>query len=124
LRLAEQFDPITVGEIDNFGFDFTGDCGSTYIIAVAWTCRLSPYSQGFDPDPQSRVLSAAAVTSVTRQSANGVRRQTAGQFAVAQIGGMPASAAGATYILSAVAELADGRTPERNSTVQCVLPGQ
>jgi hypothetical protein len=37
---------------------------------------------------------------------------------------MPASAAGATYILSAVAELADGRLPERNSTVQCVLPGQ
>jgi hypothetical protein len=123
LRLAEQFDPITVGEIDNFGFDFTGDCGSTYIIAVAWTCRLSPYSQGFDPDPQSRVLSAAAVTSVTRRSTSGTE-QTPGQFAVAQIGGMPASAAGATYILSAVAELADGRTPERNSTVQCVLPGQ
>jgi hypothetical protein len=124
LRLAEQFDPITVGEIDNFGFDFTGDCGSTYILAVTWTCRLSPYSQGVDPDPQSRVLSVDVATTVTRQSADGVQRPTPGQFAVAQIGGMPASAAGATYILSAVAELADGRTPERNSTVQCVLPGQ
>jgi hypothetical protein len=123
LRLAEQFDPIAVGEIDNFGFDFTNDCGTTYIINVIWTCRLSAYSQGSDPDPQSRVLSTAAVTSVTRRSTSGTK-QTAGQFAVAQIGGMPASAAGATYILSAVAELADGRTPERNSTVQCVLPGQ
>jgi hypothetical protein len=38
---------------------------------------------------------------------------------------MPPSAAGANYIIDAIAYLsADGVTLADNSTVQCVLPGQ
>jgi hypothetical protein len=126
MRISPPFDPIEVGEIDRFGFDFTKDCADgVYILSTTWTCRLSPYSAGSDPAPQSRVSggpmgSGWQVTTVT--IGNGVAQP--GQWSVANIGPMPPSARGATYVLDAVAYLSDGRQVAYSSTVQCVLPGQ
>jgi len=46
-----------------------------------------------------------------------------GFFSIASIGGMPASAAGGTYILEASATLSDGRVLKLNAAVLCKSPG-
>jgi hypothetical protein len=124
MRLPTPFDPIEVGEIDNFAFDFTPDVGTTFIVFSSWTCRLGPYSYGSDPDSQSRVLDVQSQDTVPVRQQDGSMKQRSGAFSVARIGGMPASAAGGTYVLSAVAYLGDGRILALNSTVACKLPGQ
>jgi len=113
MRIVTPFDPIEVGEIDNFAFDFTADVGAATIVSTNWTCVLAPYQTAVDPAPQSRVLSASRQTSVQlRSSVDGSLQTRLGSFSVALIGGMPASAAGGTYILEATAEA------ERNGRVQ------
>jgi hypothetical protein len=120
MRLAEAFDPIEVGEIDNFAFDFTGDVGSASIAATSWTCTLAPFQTAIDPSPQSRVLVASPQSVIQlRSPRDGSLRTVTGYFSVAMIGGMPTSAAGATYILEATVTLSDGRVLRLNSTVQC-----
>ena len=126
MRLAEEFDPIEVGEIDYFAFDFTADVGSEDIVAVEFSCRLTPFSAGVDPAPQSRIWGGLwpAAHTLDVRSIDGSIRQREGFFAVAAVGPMPASAAGATYILGATAYLSGGvRRISLNSTVQCVLSG-
>src|SRR5215831_20537978 len=94
MRIVTPFDPIEVGEIDNFAFDFTADVGAATILSTNWTCVLAPYQTAVDPAPQSRVLSASPQTSVQlRSSMDGSLQTRLGSFSVALIGGMPASAA-------------------------------
>jgi hypothetical protein len=124
MRLVTPFDPIEVGEFDNFAFDFAADVGAATIVATSWTCQLSGFAAASDPAPQSRIVAAAPQTEIAvRSPVDGSLSQKTGFFSVALIGGMPASAAGGTYVLEATVVLSDGRTLKLNSTVQCKLPG-
>ena len=124
MRLATPFDPIEVGEIDNFVFDFTADMGAATMVSTSWTCALAPFQTVTDPMPQSRILSVSTQTAIQlRASADRSLQTLTGFFSVASIGGMPTSAAGGTYILEATAALSDGRVLKLNSTVLCKPPG-
>jgi len=124
MRLATPFDPIEVGEIDNFAFDFTADMGAATMVSTSWTCALAPFQTAIDPAPQSRVLSVSPQTTVQlRSPADGSLQARTGFFSIAAIGSMPATAAGGTYILEATADLSDGRVLKLNSTVLCKPPG-
>ena len=129
MRLLTPVDPLEVGEIDTFLFDFTPDVGASFMLPPvpgqpSVTCRLTPFSPGSDPDPQSRVANDRISTIYQIRGPDDSIQTKVGAFALADIGPLPASAAGATYILDAVAVLSDGRRIALNSTVQCVLPGQ
>jgi hypothetical protein len=124
MRLATPFDPIEIGEIDNFAFDFTADMGAATMISSSWTCALAPFQTATDPIPQSRVLSVSSQTAIQLRSAiDGSLQTRTGSFSVASIGGMPITAAGGTYILEASAALSDGRVLKLNATVLCKPPG-
>jgi hypothetical protein len=124
MRLATPFDPIEVGEIDNFAFDFAADIGSATMVSTRWTCALAPFQTVTDPMPQSRVLSVSAQTAIQlRSPAEGSLQTRTGFFSVASIGGMPNTAAGGTYVLEATAALSDGRVLKLNSTVLCKPSG-
>jgi hypothetical protein len=124
MRLATPFDPIEVGEIDNFAFDFTADMGAATMISTSWTCALAAYETATDPAPQSRVLSVSAQTAIqVRAATDGSLQTRTGFFSIATVGGMPVTAAGGTYILEASAALSDGRVLKLNTTVLCKPPG-
>lgn len=124
MRLPMAFDPIEVGEVDNFAFDFTADAGAATIVSTSWTSTLAPFQTATDPTPQARILAAAAEMMIQLRSPRDGSLQTkTGSFSVATIGGMPASAAGATYILEATATLSDGRVLKLNSSVLCAPSG-
>jgi hypothetical protein len=124
MRLATPFDPIEVGEIDNFAFDFTADMGAATMISTSWTCALAPYETATDPAPQSRVLSVSTQTAIqVRAATDGSLQTRTGFFSIATVGGMPVTAAGGTYILEASAALSDGRVLKLNTTVLCKPPG-
>lgn len=126
MKVVPAFDPIEVGEIDSFAFDFTQDVGAEDIVSVAWSCRLWPYSTGVDPAPQKRVPAGlqSPQHSLSRRDANGNLVNVTGFFAIAAVGPMPVSAAGATYILEATAYLSGGvRQLKLNALLPCVLPG-
>ena len=124
MRIATPFDPIEIGEIDNFVFDFTADVGAAAIVSTAWTCTLAPYQTAVDPAPQSRVLAVSVQTAI--QICSPVDRSLqirTGAFSVGSVGGMPISAPGGTYILEATANLSDGRILKLSATVLCKPPG-
>jgi len=124
MRLVTPFDPIEIGEIDNFAFDFTADMGAATLVSTSWTCALAPFQTATDPAPQSRVLSVSTQTAIQlRAPANRSLQTCTGFFSVASIGGMPTTAAGGTYILEATAALSDGRVLKLNATVLCKPPG-
>ena len=124
MRLATPFDPIELGEIDNFAFDFTADMGAATLVSTDWTCALAPFQTATDPAQQSRVLSVSTQTTIQVRAPTDEPLQTrTGFFSVATIGGMPTTAAGGTYILEATAALSDGRVLKLNSTVLCKPPG-
>ena len=124
MRIPTPFDPIEVGEVDNFVFDFTADMGAATIASTTWTCTMAPYQTAIDPSPQSRVLSVSTQTTIQVSSpVDGSLQIRTGAFSVGLIGGMPMSAAGGTYILEATANLSDGRVLKLNATVLCEPPG-
>ena len=59
MRLATPFDPIEIGEIDTFAFDFTADMGAATMVATTWSCALAPFQTAIDPAPQRRLHDAA-----------------------------------------------------------------
>ena len=124
MRLATSFDPIEIGEIDNFAFDFTADIGAATMVSTSWTCALAPFQTAADPAPQSRVLSVSTQTSIqVRGPVDGSLQTRTGFFSVASIGNMPTTAAGGTYILEASAALSDGRVLKLNAAVLCKPQG-
>ena len=123
MRLATPFDPIEIGEIDNFAFDFTADMGAATMVSTSWTCALAPFQTATDPAPQSRVLSVSTQTSIQVRDPDGSLQTRPGLFSVASIGGMPTTAAGGTYILEASAALSDGRALKLNAAVLCKPQG-
>jgi len=124
MRLPMPFDPIEVGEVDNFAFDFTADVGAATITSTSWTCTMAQYQTATDPSPQSRVLSTAVATMVQiRSPLSGSLQMKTGFFSVASIGNIPATAVGGTYIIESTAVLSDGRILKLNSTILCTPPG-
>ncbi len=125
MRLLPSFDPIEVGETDNFAFDFTADIGAATMVSTSWTCALAPYQTATDPSAQSRVIGTPSVQTMIqlRSPLNVSLIARIGFFSVASIGGMPPSAIGGTYLLEATVVLSDGRTLKLNSTVECVAVG-
>jgi hypothetical protein len=124
MRLLPPFDPIEVGETDNFAFDFTADMGTATMLSTSWTCVLANYQTATDPTPQARILGASVQTMIEiRDPFSGAVLTRKGFFSVASIGGMPSSAIGATYLLEATAVLSDGRTIKLNSSIECVAVG-
>jgi hypothetical protein len=124
MRIVTSFDPIEVGELDNFAFDFTADVGDGAIASTAWVCALAPYQTAVDPAPQSRIISVSTQSAIrVRSPVNGSLQIREGSFSVALVGGMPSSAAGATYILEATVNLSDGRVLKLNATLECKSPG-
>jgi hypothetical protein len=124
MRIATPFEPIEIGEIDNFAFDFTADVGAATIVSTTWTCTLAPYQTAVDPAPQSRILAVSVQTAIQVSSPVGRSLQIrTGAFSVGSVGGMPMSAAGGTYILEATANLSDGRILKLSATVLCKPAG-
>jgi hypothetical protein len=124
MRIATPFDPIEIGEIDLFAFDFTPDIGTAAIESTTWMCCLAPHQTATDPTPQSRILSVSAQSAILlRSPVDGSLQTRQGAFSTAVIGGLPLSAAGATYIVEATANLSDGRVLKLNAALQCKLPG-
>jgi hypothetical protein len=124
MRIVTSFDPIEVGELDNFAFDFTADVGDAAIASTAWVCALAPYQTAVDPAPQSRIISVSTQSAIrVRSPVNGSLQIREGSFSVALVGGMPSSAAGATYILEATVNLTDGRVLKLNAALECKSPG-
>ena len=124
MRLAMPFDPIEIGEIDSFAFDFTADMGAATMVSTNWTCAVAPFETATDPVPQSRVLSVSTQTAIQlRTPIDGLLQTRTGFFSVASIGGMPITAAGGTYILEASAALSDGRVLKLDATVLSKPPG-
>jgi len=93
------------------------------MVSTSWTCALAPFQTATDPAPQSRVLSVSAQTAIQLRTPDGSLQTRTGFFSVATVGGMPATAAGATYILEASAALSDGRVLKLNAAVLCKPPG-
>lgn len=123
MRLPSSFDPIGIGEIDNFVFDFTADVGAAAMVSTSWTCRLAPYQTAIDPNPQARILATALASSLqTRDPLSGTLQTRIGAFSIAAVGGMPNSAVGATYVLEATLVLSDGRILSLSSSVICSAP--
>jgi hypothetical protein len=123
MRLSQPFDPIEVGEFDNFGFDFSADMGTATMVSTSWICILAKLQTVADPNPQAHVISASVQTTIEIRSPDGILRPVNGAFSVARIGGMPPSAAGGVYVLEATALLSDGRILKLNSTVGCIAAG-
>ena len=127
MKLDRQFTAIDVGEIDTFAFDFTRDVGDEDIVACQWSCRLAPFSKGADPNPETRVPTGMLPPQhkLPFRADDGSLQYKSGFFAVAPVGPMPASAAGGTYILKAVAFLSGGiREISLWTYLPCDLPGQ
>jgi hypothetical protein len=120
MRLPTAFDPIEIGEVDNFAFDFTTDIGAATIVSTSWTCALAPFQTATDPSPQSRIRATGLATVIQmRDPLSGALQTRTGSFSIASVGGIPASAGGATYVLEATVWLSDGRILSLNSTVLC-----
>jgi hypothetical protein len=64
MRLATPFDPIEIGEIDNFVFDFTVDMGVATMVLTSWPGALARFQTATDLVPQSRVLSVSTQTAI------------------------------------------------------------
>jgi hypothetical protein len=123
MRTAQPFSKIQVGEVDNFGFDFSDDMGAAIMLSTSWACMLSKLQTVIDPNPQSRVIGLPSVQTTIQKQVGGVLQPVNGWFSVARIGGMPATAAGGVYVLEATANLSDGRILKLSSTVECVAAG-
>ena len=121
--LIEAFDPIEVGEVNDFTFAFTAEAFEAYLLDAHWECRMMAYSEGFDPDPQSRIVATQVQRVVTSTRNDGSIEPVHGQFAIARVGPMPPSAAGATYLLRAIGFMSDGRKLARSGYVTCIQPG-
>ncbi|HUC70357.1 MAG TPA: hypothetical protein VMS01_04115 [Stellaceae bacterium] len=120
MRLTTPFDPIEPGETDNFAFDFTADMGAATLAGTTWTCALAPYQTASDPAAGSRIIATSTATTIAvRDPLTGNLAVKTGFFSVALVGGMPTSAIGATYVLSATVTTSDGRTLVLSSTVLC-----
>jgi hypothetical protein len=116
------FPTLAPGEFENFSFDFTVDSGATSIASTTWTASFDPgNTAASDVNPQARVITALAATSIyARSSINLTLQAWGGQFSVATIGGFPPSAVGGTYRLVASASLTDTRVLVAVADVLCV----
>jgi hypothetical protein len=124
MRISQSFEAIEAGEVDDFAFNISRRVGQDQIVATEFICRMTPFSEGADPNPPSRVTNPTfSNTGLYYRDQNGALSQTSGHFAIARVGAMPASAAGGTYILGYKVYLSSGRIIQGSATVQCTLQG-
>jgi hypothetical protein len=127
MLLVDFASPLAPGETDTFVFDFTAEASQAEILSAAWTVRMLPYQSGngYAPvisAPVPAYVAQSSVTTIVQQEAPlpGLPLQTLnGQFAVAEIGGFPPSAAGSWFILEATVTLSDGRILKAGVRVLC-----
>ncbi|HEY2538194.1 MAG TPA: hypothetical protein VGI28_01650 [Stellaceae bacterium] len=127
MLLVDPASPLAPGETDTFVFDFTADAGQAEILTAAWTVRMLPYQPGNGyasvtsaPDPAYVTQSRTSNMVQQPGALPGLPPQTlSGQFATAEIGGFPPSAAGSWFIVEATVALSDGRTLEASVQVLC-----
>ncbi len=125
MRLPLAFDPLEVGEIDFFAFNFEADMGAASMLSTAWTATFIPHQVASDPSPQAIILNTSLSTTIqVRSPVDGSIVTKNGFFSIAKIGGMPLSAQSGTYILDAALTLSDGRILKLNSTCVCKAAGQ
>jgi hypothetical protein len=119
---APPFDPLAVGTIDTFAFDFTPDAGGATIAATTWTATFDPGSSGaIDDVAQARVITAWAPGTVyVDNPIDGVLQKFTGAYFCAVIGTFPVSAIGGVYTLTARVTLSDTRILTVTSKVLCV----
>lgn len=127
MLLVNPASPLAPGETDTFVFDFTADAGQAEILTAVWTVRMLPYQpgNGYAPvisAPVSAYVAQSRTTNMVQQpgALPGLPPQSlGGQFATAEIGGFPPSAAGSWFIVEATVALSDGRTLEAGVQVLC-----
>ena len=119
------FPALAPGEFDNFCFDFTAGAGAASIALTTWTASFDPGNTAAnDANPQARVITALAATSIyARSPINFTLQAWGGQFSVATLGGFPPSAVGGTYRLVASASLTDTRVLVAAADVPCKSDG-
>ena len=117
MHLAKPFDPIAPGEWDWFAFNFTPDIGTGAIASTSWACTLKPLQTAADGAPQAHIASVYVQTQIGLDEAPGffpvpppTSTVLSGAFSVARVGGFLPTQAGATYLLAATIQTADGRT--------------
>ena len=117
------FPALAPGEFGNFCLDFTVDAGAGSIALTTWTASFDPGNTAAnDANPQARVITALAATSIyVRSPINFTLQAWGGQFSVATIGGFPPSAVGGTYRLVASATLTDTRVLVAAADVPCKI---
>ena len=123
MRIDTPFDPIEVGEIDYFCFDFTYDLGASIILSSQFNCYLASHQNVIDVNPQSHVIAVITATLIAvREPPGAVLINQNGNFIIGQIGGFDNTMIGGTYILEATATTNDSpaRVLKLNATVQCV----
>lgn len=124
MKLHQTFDPIQVGEVDSFAFDFQYDIGGALIIGGTFNCALAPFQKINDPSPQNHVLSVSLLTQIAlRVPPGGQLIMRSGNYVVGLLGGFTNDMVGGVYVLQATANLSDGRVLELNSTVRCIQTG-
>lgn len=66
MYVGNDFDPSDVGEIENYGFDFTAILGvGETIVSATWVCSVV---NGTDPSPSSRLYGTPInTTTITTQ---------------------------------------------------------
>jgi len=116
------FPALAPGKFDNFCFDFTAEAGATSIASTTWTASFDPgNTPANDTNPQARVITASATTSIYVRSPIAFTLQAwAGQFSVATIGGFPPTAVGGTYSLAAWVSLSDTRILVLTASLPCL----
>jgi hypothetical protein len=125
MRLPIAFDPLEVGEVDFFAYNFAADMGNASMVSTAWTATFLPHQVATDPNPQAIILSTSVATSIdVRSPVDNSIVTLNGFFSIAKIGNMPASAQSGVYVLDAALTLSDGRILKLNSTCTCKAPGQ
>ena len=124
MNLARPFDPLEVGESDNFVFDFTGDVGSATVASTTWSCTVASGQDGTDPTASSRIVSTSFPTSIqVRSPTDGSITTRNGAFSMALVGSAPSTMVGSYYVLEASVTLSDARVLKLNALVKVVATG-
>ena len=128
---VRPFDPIAPDEIDTFAFDLSGEIGQAEIVSTTWTCRMLPYQPGNGyagtisaPGPYIFGNSTADMVQASASLSGQSGLTLTGKFALAEIGGFPATAAGSWFAITVRVALSDGRRLRSAAPVLCSSNGR
>jgi hypothetical protein len=118
---AQPFDPLPVGAIDTFGFDFSASAGAATIVSSRWSVTFDPrYTGAFDEMPPARLIASWNPPVIYTVNPIDHRLQGwAGVYTLALVGAFPLSAVGGIYTLAVEVVLSDTRVLHASSRVLC-----